>query len=49
MYEESPLFLGKPLEELARPDCMAFEALELSHHPGHQHLIDVPEQGAQRR
>jgi hypothetical protein len=28
---------------------MAFKALELSHRPSHERLIDVPQQGVQRR
>ena len=28
---------------------MAFKALELSHRPGYKHLIDMPQQGVQRR
>ena len=28
---------------------MVFKALELSHRPGYEHLIDVPQQGIQRR
>jgi hypothetical protein len=49
VYEESPSFRGKPLEKLARPDLMVFKALELSHHPGYERLIDVPQQRVQCR
>ena len=43
------MFRGKALEKLARPDLMVFKALELSHRPGYERLIDVPQQGVQRR
>ncbi len=40
MYEENPVFRGKPLQQLARTDLMVFKALELSHRPGYERLID---------
>jgi len=33
----------------ARPDLMDFKALELSHRPGHKRLIDISQQGVERR
>jgi hypothetical protein len=49
VYEESRLFPRKPLQKLARLDLVAFKALEFSHHPCHEGLIEIPEQGVQRR
>jgi hypothetical protein len=43
------MFRGKALEKLARPDRMVFKALELSHRPGYERPVDVPQQGVQRR
>jgi hypothetical protein len=43
------MFRGKALEKLARPDLMVFKALELSHRPGYERPVDVPQQGVQRR
>jgi hypothetical protein len=45
MYEEIRSLRGKPLQELARLDLVIFKALELSHHPGHEHLVNVLKQG----
>jgi hypothetical protein len=41
--EESRSLQGKPLQKLACLDLMAFKALELSHRPGYERLIDVPQ------
>jgi len=45
VYEERPLFLGKPLEELARPDLWSFKAIELSHRPGDKRLMTCRSKG----
>jgi hypothetical protein len=37
------------LEELTRLDFVAFEALEFTHRPRYERLIDVSQQGIQRR
>jgi hypothetical protein len=39
MYEERPMFRGKALEELARPDLMVLKALELSDRPGYERPV----------
>src|SRR5215469_17718368 len=49
MYEEVPSLRRKPLQELTRTDLMVFKALELTRRPRHEHLIDVSQQGIQRR
>ena len=49
MHEEILSFRSKPLQELARPDLMFFKALELLHRPSHKRLIDISQQGIQRR
>src|SRR5215471_19485249 len=49
MYEEVPSLRRKPLQELTRTDLMVFKALELTHRPRHEHLIDISQQGIQRR
>jgi hypothetical protein len=41
MYKEIHAFCRKPLEELTRSDFVTFEALEFTHHPCHERLIDV--------
>ena len=49
MYKEIHAFRREPLKELARLDFVVFEALELTHRPRHERLIDVSQQGIQRR
>jgi len=49
MYKEIHAFRRKPLKELTRLDFVVFEALELAHGPRHERLIDVTQQGIQRR
>jgi hypothetical protein len=49
MYKEIHAFCRKPLEELTRSDFVTLEALEFTHHPCHERLIDVSQQGIQRR
>lgn len=49
MNEEIRVLLRKPLQKLARLDFAVLKALELTHRPGKERLIDVSEQGVQRR
>jgi len=49
MYKEIHAFRRKPLEELTRLDFVVFKALELTHRPRHERLIDVSQQRIQRR
>jgi hypothetical protein len=49
MYKEIHAFRREPLKELARLDFVVFEALELTRRPRHERLIDVSQQGIQRR
>src|SRR5664279_5554108 len=47
--EEIRSLRDKPLKKMARTDLVVFKAFELSYHPGQYRLIDVSEQGVQRR
>src|SRR5215831_11106174 len=49
MFEEIPSLRSEPLQKLARTDLMVFKALELTHRPRHERLIDVAQQGIQLR
>ena len=49
MHEEIPPVGSKTLEKAARPDPMSLKALELAHRPSQKRLIDVSQQGGQRR
>jgi hypothetical protein len=49
MYKEVHAFRRKPLEELTRSDFVTFKALEFTHRPCHERLIDVLQHGIQRR
>ena len=48
MYKEIHAIRRKPLKDLTRLDFVVFEALE-THRPRHECLIDVSQQGIQRR
>lgn len=45
MYKKIISLRGKPLQKLAGAKLMTRKALELSHYPGHEHLIHVAQQG----
>src|ERR1700737_3237619 len=49
MYKEIHAVRRKPLKKLTRLDFVAFEALEFTHRPHHECLIEVSQQGIQRR
>src|ERR1700730_15491730 len=49
MYKDFHAFRRQSFEELTRLDFVAFEALELTHRPCHKPLIDISQQGIQRR
>lgn len=49
MHKEMRALPGQFLQELARADLVGSKALELPQRPGQQRLIDVPEQGSERR
>jgi hypothetical protein len=49
MYKEIHAFRRKPFKELTCVDFVAFEALEFTHRTRHERLIDVSQQGIQRR
>jgi hypothetical protein len=48
MYEDVYAFRRKPLQEMARLDFVVSKALELTHHPRYERLIDVSEHRVQR-
>src|SRR6266567_1000482 len=49
VYEEVRVFTGKPFEKATRTDLVSCKALELPHHPSQKRLLDVSEQGVERR
>jgi hypothetical protein len=49
VFEKSHRRLSQSLEEVTRSNLVVFKALELTHYPGQESLIDVPEEGIQSR
>ena len=49
MSEEIGSLSREPFYKLARESCTTLKALELTLRPSHERLIDVSQQGSQRR
>ena len=49
MSEEIGALSREPFYKLARESCTTLKALELTLRPSHERLIDVAQQGKQRR